>query len=105
MACVNTIDWHVHFLRVDRFIEAWTPACERAPSYGARYCRLTRAEDDIHHFTQISEWERKEDFDRYWQSKELADLRAGIQGLHNVPVLPHWHRIVVDTEAAQPVAS
>jgi quinol monooxygenase YgiN len=104
MAYVNTIDWHIHLMRVDRFLEGWTPAIERALAYGATSCTLSRSLDDPNHFLQHSVWERQEDFDRYWQGSELQELRQRIAGLHNLLVLPHWYSVVSVEDASGPTS-
>jgi quinol monooxygenase YgiN len=99
---VNVIDWHIHLLRVDRWLKIWSPAVERALAYGAASATLSRSEEDPHHFRQVTTWEDRGDFDRYWQGEELTAMRQEASGLYNVPVLPHWERLVIDAGAAQP---
>ena len=75
MADVNYIDWHIHPFRADRWMEIWRPALDRAFSFGAEACYLTRDVEDPLHFRQVSVWEDHVDFDRYWYSDEISALR------------------------------
>ena len=96
---VNYIDWHVTPFRADRWLEIWSPALDRALSFGARSCYLTRNEDDPLHFRQVSTWDSHDDFDRYWASDEISALReAALQYFHK-PVYPIWHTLAAQAEA------
>lgn len=91
---ICVIDWHVNPMRADRWAEAWLPAAERALAFGATRYTLTRSEDDPLHFRQTMVWDRREDFDRYWSSDEVTDVREEIMNLYNKPIAPSWHSIV-----------
>jgi hypothetical protein len=104
------IDWHVHPFRADRWLAAWRPAAERALSFGAGSCTITRSIDDPLLFRQISLWDDRADFERYWFSDEIATAREEIVNLYNKPLLPSWHTIVLsedvaDSSAAKPEAA
>ena len=88
---VSVIDWRVHPMREQRWYTVWEPTAERALAFGARSYSLTRSEDDPLHFRQTSVWERREDFDRYWASDEVAAAREETMSLFNKPLLPSWH--------------
>lgn len=88
------IDWHVHPFRAERWFEGWQPAAARALAFGAKSYSLTRAEDDPLHFRQTTVWDRREDFERYWASDEVAAAREQLIGLYNKPVNPEWHTLV-----------
>jgi heme-degrading monooxygenase HmoA len=100
MPYVNSIDWHVHPFRADRWLEIWMPALERARAFGASRCYLTRDIDDPLHFRQVSFWEDKADFERYWFSDEIAALREAAVNYFNKPLLPGWSSLVADAGAA-----
>jgi hypothetical protein len=103
MAHVHYIEWHIHPFRADRWLEAWTPALERALAFGAGSCFLTRNIDDRLHFRQVSTWEDKEDFDRYWYSDEISALRQEAFSYYNKPLATAWHSLA-DT-ASRGIAS
>ena len=94
MAEVNVIDWGVHPCRADSSFEAWRPAAARALSFGAASWSLTRSIDDPLHFRQTSVWDRREDFERYWASDEVATVREQIINYYNKPLLPTWHTLI-----------
>jgi hypothetical protein len=96
VADVNYIDWRIHPFRADRWLEIWEPALDRALAFGATSCFLSRDVEDPLHFRQVSVWERREDFDRYWFSDELVDLREAALNYYNKPLLPSWHTTVFD---------
>jgi quinol monooxygenase YgiN len=62
-------------------------------AYGASSYLLYRSEDDPDHFTHISFWENRSDFDRYWFSPEVQEVRQQLFGYYEQPVLPHWNVI------------
>ena len=93
---VNYIDWHVTPFRADRFVAIWRPALDRALAFGARASYLARAVDDPLLFRQVTVWEDKADFERYWYSDELSALREAAIRYYHKPVLPSWHSVVAD---------
>jgi heme-degrading monooxygenase HmoA len=94
---VNFIDWHVTPFRRDRFLEIWLPALDRALAFGARSCFLTRAEEDTLHLRQVSVWDSRADFERYWASDQISALRREAMPYYHKPVYPAWHTLLVDT--------
>ncbi|MGI9019505.1 MAG: antibiotic biosynthesis monooxygenase [Solirubrobacterales bacterium] len=90
---VNYIEWRIHPFRRDRWLEAWSPAIERAAAFGAAACYLTRNVDDPLHFRQMSIWSDRADFERYWASDEVAALRQDALNYYNKPVLHAWHAV------------
>jgi heme-degrading monooxygenase HmoA len=80
--------------RAQRFLEVYYPAASRVMAYGAKGYELLRSEEDSDQFTHISYWESRSDFDRWWLSDEMQDVRRRLFGLHGQPVLPHWQVLV-----------
>ena len=80
--------------RAERFRERYQRAVSRVLAYGARGYVFYRSEDDPDHFVHLSFWEDRSDFDRYWFSAEMREVRKDIAGLYSQPVLPHWGIIV-----------
>jgi quinol monooxygenase YgiN len=89
------IDWHTTPLREAKFMQEYGPAVSRVLAYGAKGYLFYRSEDDSGHFVHISLWENRDDFTRYWFSREMQEVRKNIAGWHDQPVLPHWN-VVVD---------
>jgi hypothetical protein len=98
---VNFVDWHTHPFRSERWLETWRPALDRALSFGASSCYLTRSEDDPLHFRQVSTWDHKEDFELYWFSDEIAALREQVFQYYNKPVFPVWHSVAAEAAAGE----
>lgn len=94
MAEVCTLDWHIIPLRADRFLDLWEAAAAKAPAYGAKSWSLIRSTDDPLAFRQTMIWESRSDFERYWYSDEIAQARAAIIDLYDIPLLPAWHILV-----------
>ena len=87
------IRWHINPMRGEAFEEAWLPAAEAAVDYGATRWGLYRAEEGRLDFIQHAVFPTKEEFDRYWYSEEIAEVRTNISGLYQVPLLPTYHAI------------
>jgi hypothetical protein len=111
MSEVNYIDWHVPPFRRNRFLEIWLPALDRALAFNARACFLTRNEEDTLHLRQVSVWDDRADFERYWASDEISALRQEALPYFNKPVYPVWHALLVDatptptSSASRPVSA
>lgn len=99
MAEVNVIDWHLHPFRADRWYAAWKPALERAGSFGATSWTLIRSENDPLLFRQISIWEDREQFERYWSSDEVVAARMEAQAYYNKPLNPGWFQLIAAERA------
>jgi quinol monooxygenase YgiN len=93
---VNYIDWHVTPFRADRWLEIWRPALDRALAFGATASYITRSEDDPLHFRQVTVWNDRADFERYWASDELSALREEALTYFHKPVYPVWHTLTAD---------
>jgi quinol monooxygenase YgiN len=98
---VNYIDWRIHPFRAERWYEIWRPALDRALAFGARSCYLTRNADDPLHFRQVSTWENRDDFERYWYSNEVSEMREAALNYFNKPVQPAWHSLILDASAVE----
>jgi quinol monooxygenase YgiN len=104
MTHLNYIDWHTHPFRAERWLEVWRPALDRALAFGATSCYLTRDIDDPLHFRQVSVWEDKEDFERYWASDEITAMREAVFNYFNKPLLPSWHSLTAEAHAGAEAA-
>jgi len=96
MPYYNYIDWHTTPFRSDRWLEIWRPALDRALAFGASASHLTRNIDDPLHFRQVSVWEDKADFERYWASDEVSTMRQAAMSYYTKPLLPNWHSLAAD---------
>ena len=98
---INYIDWHMTPFRAERWLEIWAPALDRALAFGASSCYLSRSEDDPLHFRQVSRWEDRDDFERYWASDELAALREAAISYYHKPIVTGWHSLAADASLSR----
>jgi hypothetical protein len=94
MLYVCRLDWHIAPFRRDRWLDLWEPAAAKCAAYGAKSWSLTRADDDPLAFQQTMVWENKADFERYWFSQEIAEIRESIVNWYVIPLLPTWHTLL-----------
>jgi hypothetical protein len=88
------VNWRVNPFREEQFKVLWTPAVEAALDYGAHSYALYQSKDDPLRFKQVSYFDTKTDWERYWFSEEISDARTQISGLHQVPLTFDWYKIV-----------
>jgi hypothetical protein len=88
------IDYHVTPFRAQRFVDLYRAAIKRPLSYGATGYLFYRVEEDAEHFVHLTFWPNRADFDRWWYSQEMQDVRTAVAGLHGQPVLPKWTTVL-----------
>ena len=88
------LDYIVTPFRAQRFVDLYRPAIARPRSYGASGYLFYRSEEDSAHFVHMSFWVDRADFNRWWFSREMQEVRVAVAGLHGQPVLPHWHTVL-----------
>lgn len=91
---VCTLDLRANAFYGDKFELLWTPTVSKVMDYGAKGYSFIREQEDPLHFIHLSYWEERLDFDRYWFSEEMNDLREQASGMHQVPLLPRWSTVV-----------
>jgi quinol monooxygenase YgiN len=94
MSEIVQLDFHITPFREKRFVEAYRPAVTRAVEFGAKGYSFYRAEEDPGHFVHISYWDTRKDFDRYWMSRDMKEIRTAIIGLHDHLLLPHYGNLL-----------
>lgn len=98
MAHICEISWHVTPYREQRWIDRWEPAAAKATEYGATEWTIVRSTEDPLLFRQLSTWENQDDFERYWFSEEISEIRETIIDLYVKPLLPVWFAPVVSSK-------
>jgi quinol monooxygenase YgiN len=88
------IDFHLTPFRAERFASLYRPAVPRVLVYGAKGYAFYRSEEDADHFVHESLWEDRDDFKRYWFSREMQSVRERIMGLYEQPVIPSWATVL-----------
>ena len=65
-----------------------------APRYGAKGWVVYQSHDDLYRFLFVVEFDRKDDWDRYWYGEEFSSMRAACSGWYQVPLLYAWQDVV-----------
>ncbi|HEY2600521.1 MAG TPA: hypothetical protein VGI67_03120 [Thermoleophilaceae bacterium] len=84
------IHWIANPFRAEKLREAMLPAAELVLEYGATGWAFIRSKEDPQHFIQLGLFASTTDFERYWYSDEMSELRVNATGLFQVPILPVW---------------
>ena len=90
------IPWYATGFRGDLMETELHRVSRAALRYGASSYELLRADDDRYRFLQVLRFERKSDWERYWDGPEFSDFRVACQGYFQVPVLYGWHDVVIE---------
>ena len=109
MAGIVHVPWYATVFRGDKFEAALAEIAPVALRYGATSYAVHRNRDDAYKFLQMSAFESKSDWERYWYGPEFTRFRAQYQSLYQVPLLYTWSDVVVegalDDEAAGTTAA
>lgn len=81
------VPWYATVFRADKFEIALHEIAPVALRYGATEYAVYRWLDDRYRFMQISTFEDKLDFERYWNGEEFVGWRADYSSWYQVPVL------------------
>ena len=95
MAGVVHIPWYATLFRGDQFETALAEIAPLALRYGATDYEILRSNDDRYRFFQLSHFEAKLDWERYWYGPEFIEWRADYNGWFQVPVVYSWFDRVV----------
>ncbi|MBK5230753.1 MAG: hypothetical protein JJE27_06210 [Thermoleophilia bacterium] len=85
--------WSLTPFRSDEFVEQWIPYAALAINYGAKGYLLVRQADDELIVKQYAFFDKKSDWDRYWNSEALQQGRAKLMGRYVVPLLYTWQEV------------
>jgi hypothetical protein len=91
---IMELDFALTPFRAQRFVDLYRPAITRPLAYGARGYLFYRSEDDSDRFVHMTFWDDRADFDRWWFSREMQDIRVAVAGLHGQPLGPHAHTVL-----------
>jgi len=95
MAGVVHIPWYATLFRGDKLELALQEIAPVALRYGATEYEVYRSRDDAYKFLQLASFERKNDFDRYWNGEEFSVWRGDYTSWYQVPVLYQWNDLVI----------
>jgi heme-degrading monooxygenase HmoA len=88
------IDFHLTPFRAEKFSTIYRPIVPRVMVYGAKGYSFYRSEEDSDHFVHASLWEDRADFQRFWFSREMTEMRQKTVGLYGQLLLPAWSTIL-----------
>jgi hypothetical protein len=87
------IHWIANPFRAEKLREAILPLAEAVMNFGATGWTFVVSKEDPQHFVQTALFADTTDFERYWYSEEVADMRVQATGLFQVPILPVWFTV------------
>ncbi len=91
MAGVVWVMWYATILRQESFALEVAQVAPLALRYGATQYAVHRSRDDRYRITQMTGFERKEDWYRYWEGPEMIEFRARNMGHYQIPITYVWH--------------
>ena len=96
MAGIVHVPWYATVFRGDKLAAALADIAPVALRYGATSYAVHRNRDDSYKILQMSAFESKSDWERYWNGPEMIRFRAVNQSLYQVPLLYSWGDITVE---------
>ncbi len=91
MAGVVHIPWYATVLRQDVLAEAIALAAPLALRYGATQYSVQQSNDDRYKILQMTWFESKADWYRYWDGPEMIEFRRRNSGRYQIPITYIWH--------------
>jgi hypothetical protein len=90
MADLVWVSWYATVFRKDLFAEEVARVAPLALRYGATQYRVHVSNDDRYKITQMTWFESKSDWYRYWDGPEMVEFRARHAGHFQVPITYAW---------------
>ncbi len=87
MSIVFQVPWYATVFRGDSLEVALAEIAPVALRYGASDYSVYRAADDRYKFLQMATFERKADYELYWNGEEFSAWRADYSSWYQVPVV------------------
>ncbi|MBO0703052.1 MAG: hypothetical protein J2P38_08980 [Candidatus Dormibacteraeota bacterium] len=94
MAGVVHIPWYATVLRQESFAREVAAAAPLALRYGASQYAVHVSQDDRYKILQMTWFESKGDWYRYWNSPEMVEFRRRNSGRYQIPITYIWHEEV-----------
>lgn len=89
------IPWYATGFRGDKLEAAVVEAAPIALRYGAASYAVYRAREDRYKVLQIADFDRKADWERYWNGPEMTRFRTVTSGWWQVPIVYQWQELIV----------
>jgi hypothetical protein len=91
MAGVVHIPWYATVLRQESFADEVARIAPVALRYGATQYAVHRSRDDRYSIRQMTWFDSKVDWYRFWEGPEMVDFRRRHSGRYQVPITYIWH--------------
>jgi hypothetical protein len=85
------IAWYASVLRQDALAAEVVRAAPLALRYGATQYSVHRSDDDRYKILQMTWFESKQDWYRYWDGPEMIEFRRRNSGHYQLPITYAWH--------------
>ena len=89
------IPWYATVFRGDKLEEALEIIAPISLRYGATEYAIHRSRDDRYKFLQMTTFEDKFNWERYWYGEEFSAWRADFSSYYQVPVVYVWNDLVL----------
>ena len=96
MAGVMWVQWYATVLRQEAFAAEVCRAAPLALRYGATQYSVHRSQDDRYKIIQMSWFDSKEDWYRYWDGPEMIEFRTRNSSHYQIPIAYVWHDELVE---------
>ena len=96
MAGVIHVQWYATVMRQYSFAAEVVKVAPHVLRYGATQYAVHTSRDDRYKVTQMSWFERKADWYRYWEGPEMIEFRRRNSGRFQIPVTYIWHDEVLE---------
>ena len=90
-AGVMQIQWYATVFRHESFAQKVVAAAPLALRYGATRYAVQQSRDDRYRITQMTWFENKDDWYRYWDGPEMLEFRRRNTGHYQIPIVYVWH--------------
>jgi hypothetical protein len=90
MAGVVHVQWYSTVLRQEAFAAEVAYVAPLAVRYGATQYAVHRSRDDRYKIIQMTWFESKADFYRYWEGLEMVEFRRRNMGHYQIPINYVW---------------
>jgi hypothetical protein len=85
------VQWYATILRQDALAGEVSLAARMALRYGATQYAVHRSMDDRYRITQMTWFEDKANWYRYWDGPEMVEFRRRNTGHFQIPITYVWH--------------
>ena len=90
MAGVVHVQWYATLFRGDAMTDDIGRVAALSLRYGATQYQVHRSRDDMYRITQMTWFESKADWYRYWEGPDMVAFRRRNSGRFQVPITYTW---------------